>query len=71
MRAPHRVRPNTDNDTSEFRVNEDPGRLDQALVRMLGPAGEKLPAEMKWLSVTHKSFDHGRRGFNDRLAFLG
>ena len=25
----------------------------------------------QWLAVTHKSFDHGRRGFNDRLAFLG
>lgn len=25
----------------------------------------------QWLAVTHKSFDHARRGFNDRLAFLG
>jgi len=25
----------------------------------------------QWLALTHKSFDHGRRGFNDRLAFLG
>ncbi|KAJ8125564.1 hypothetical protein O1611_g8075 [Lasiodiplodia mahajangana] len=30
-----------------------------------------LPDELKWLAVTHKSFDQGRRGFNDRLAFLG
>ena len=30
-----------------------------------------LSEETKWLAVTHKSFDHGRRGFNDRLAFLG
>ncbi len=30
-----------------------------------------LSDETKWLCVTHKSFDHGRRGFNDRLAFLG
>lgn len=30
-----------------------------------------LSDETKWLAVTHKSFDHGRRGFNDRLAFLG
>lgn len=30
-----------------------------------------LTDEVKWLAVTHKSFDHGRRGFNDRLAFLG
>ena len=26
---------------------------------------------LQWLAVTHKSFDHARRGFNDRLAFLG
>ncbi len=25
----------------------------------------------QWLAITHKSFDHARRGFNDRLAFLG
>ena len=30
-----------------------------------------LTEETKWLAVTHKSFDHGRRGFNDRLAYLG
>lgn len=30
-----------------------------------------LSDEVKWLAVTHKSFDQGRRGFNDRLAFLG
>ncbi|KAK3066442.1 hypothetical protein LTS18_001719 [Coniosporium uncinatum] len=39
---------------------------------MLGNGGEKvLTDEVKWLAITHKSFDHGRRGFNDRLAFLG
>lgn len=27
--------------------------------------------KVQWLAVTHKSFDHARRGFNDRLAFLG
>ena len=30
-----------------------------------------LTEEVKWLAVTHKSFDHGKRGYNDRLAFLG
>lgn len=30
-----------------------------------------LSDEVKWLAVTHKSFDHGRRGFNDRLAYIG
>lgn len=71
MRAPHRVRPSTDFDASDFPVNEDPRKLDEVLHKMLGHSGYKLPEEVKWLSVTHKSFDHGRRGFNDRLAFLG
>ncbi|KAJ6155732.1 hypothetical protein N7470_006298 [Penicillium chermesinum] len=56
----------------EYRVNEDPAVLDQFYVRLLGDGGEKvLQDELKWLAVTHKSFDQGRRGFNDRLAFLG
>lgn len=39
---------------------------------MLGEDGDKmLSEEVKWLAVTHKSFDQGRRGFNDRLAFIG
>lgn len=25
----------------------------------------------QWQSLTHKSFDHGRRPFNDKLAYLG
>ena len=27
--------------------------------------------DWQWLAITHKSFDHARQGFNDRLAFLG
>jgi len=55
-----------------FEVNNDPLKLDEMYRRMLGPNGEKLLSdEVKWLAVTHKSFDHGRRGFNDRLAYLG
>jgi large subunit ribosomal protein L15 len=55
-----------------FKVNEDPKRVDDAYKRMLGADGDKmLSEEVKWLAVTHKSFDHGRRGFNDRLAYLG
>jgi hypothetical protein len=39
---------------------------------MLGPGGDKvLGDEVKWLAVTHKSFQHGKQGFNDRLAYLG
>ena len=56
----------------EFPVNSDPKLLDQFYVTMLGNDGDKLLSEeVKWLAVTHKSFDQGRRGFNDRLAFLG
>ncbi|KAL2754762.1 hypothetical protein ACRALDRAFT_2107447 [Sodiomyces alcalophilus JCM 7366] len=57
---------------SVWSVNSDPKKLDQMYVRLLGRDGDKLlPEEIKWLAVTHKSFDYGRRGFNDRLAFLG
>ena len=53
-------------------MNEDPRKLDDMYIKMLGPNGDKvLTDEVKWLAVTHKSFAHGRRGFNDRLAFLG
>lgn len=70
MVAPFRIRPQASGGI--FKVNEDPRRLDDAYVRMLGPGGDKvLGDEVKWLAVTHKSFDHGRRGFNDRLAYLG
>jgi large subunit ribosomal protein L15 len=70
MMAPFRVRPEARGGV--FKVNEDPKRLDDAYIRMLGPGGDKvLGDEVKWLAVTHKSFDHGRRGFNDRLAYLG
>lgn len=55
-----------------FTVNEDPEKLDEVLTRVLGTYGDRmLTEEVKWLTVTHKSFDHGRRGFNDRLAYLG
>jgi large subunit ribosomal protein L15 len=56
----------------QIKVNSDPKKLDQVYVRFLGPGGDQmLKEETKWLAVTHKSFDHARRGFNDRLAFLG
>lgn len=69
-KAPFRLRYNPNR--PEFHVNEDPAVLDQFFIRFLGNGGEKLLSdEVKWLAVTHKSFDQGRRGFNDRLAFLG
>ncbi|KAJ5796926.1 uncharacterized protein N7518_005466 [Penicillium psychrosexuale] len=55
-----------------FHVNSDPLLLDRFYIRLFGNGGDKLLSdETKWLAVTHKSFDQGRRGFNDRLAFLG
>ncbi|CAE7186777.1 hypothetical protein CFE70_006502 [Pyrenophora teres f. teres 0-1] len=70
MVAPFRIRPLAKG--GEFKVNEDPKRLDDAYIRMLGPGGDKvLGDEVKWLAVTHKSFEHGKQGFNDRLAYLG
>lgn len=53
-------------------VNEDPALLDAMYNRFLGPHGDKmLPDEIKWLAITHKSFDYARRGFNTRLAYYG
>ncbi|XXH00105.1 hypothetical protein Hte_006447 [Hypoxylon texense] len=72
MKAPFSPHITKDPSRSQWRVNEDPKKLDDALNRFLGRDGERiLPDELKWLAVTHKSFDQGRRGFNDRLAFLG
>ena len=70
MTAPFRTKPHVLN--NEFHVNSDPEKLDRVLVGILGDGGDKmLTEEVKWLAVTHKSFDHGRRGYNDRLAFYG
>ncbi|CAG8981966.1 hypothetical protein HYALB_00004829 [Hymenoscyphus albidus] len=55
-----------------WECNSDPERLDRFYANFLGPGGENvLTEELKWLAITHKSFDQGRRGFNDRLAFFG
>lgn len=61
-----------DSKRRDYPVNSDPKLLDQFYIRFFGDDGDKvLSDEVKWLAVTHKSFDQGRRGFNDRLAFLG
>ena len=71
MTAPFRSKPPTFK-PNDFAINEDPERLDKVYVEVLGKNGDKvLSEEVKWLAITHKSFDHGRRGYNDRLAFLG
>ena len=70
MTAPYRIRPLPQGGV--FKVNEDPRKLDEVYMRMLGRDGEKvLTDEVKWLAITHKSFEHGAQGFNDRLAYLG
>lgn len=70
MTMPFRIRPKPKN--NEWRCNDDPRRLDAMYTLLLGTDGPKmLSEEVKWLAVTHKSFDQGRRGFNDRLAYFG
>ncbi|KAK3954786.1 ribonuclease-III-like-domain-containing protein [Pseudoneurospora amorphoporcata] len=56
----------------QWMVNSDPTKLDAFYEAFLGQGGARmLSDETKWLAVTHKSFDYGRRGYNTRLAFLG
>ena len=70
MTAPFRSKPPVEE--NEFPVNDSQEILDKAYERILGKGGDKmLTEEVKWLAITHKSFDHGRRGYNDRLAFFG
>ncbi|KAL4883028.1 ribonuclease-III-like-domain-containing protein [Aspergillus karnatakaensis] len=69
-KAPFSIR--FDTNRREFPVNQNPAVLNQFYIDFLGEGGDQvLSDEVKWLAVTHKSFDQGRRGFNDRLAFLG
>jgi len=57
---------------SVWKCNDRPEILDAMYKRFLGPGGDTmLPDEIKWLAITHKSFDQGRRGFNTRLAYYG
>ncbi|KAN0099483.1 Ribonuclease-III-like domain containing protein [Hyaloscypha variabilis] len=70
MKAPYRWR--IKNPAAEWKCNDDPAVLDNFYNNFLGRGGDQmLTEEVKWLAITHKSFDQGRRGFNDRLAFLG
>lgn len=70
LKMPVRIRPTDPN--KNWECNSDPKRLDRFYKNFLGPGGDKLLSdEVKWLAITHKSFEQGARGFNDRLAFLG
>ncbi|KAF6823522.1 RNAse III domain-containing protein [Colletotrichum plurivorum] len=72
MKAPFSPHITKDPRRSKWTVNEDPKKLDAMYERLLGRNGDRLlPEEVKWLAVTHKSFDQGRRGFNDKLAYIG
>lgn len=72
MYAPVRILKNFSTPSEVFQVNTSSSVLNEAYVNVLGNGGDEvLPEEVKWLAVTHKSFDHGRRGYNDRLALLG
>lgn len=72
MKAPFSLQQPKDPRRSVWRVNADPARLDRMYDKLLGrEVARGLPEELKWLAVTHKSFDNGRRGFNTRLAFFG
>ncbi|KIX07456.1 uncharacterized protein Z518_02109 [Rhinocladiella mackenziei CBS 650.93] len=65
MKTPVRTRP----ERPTLKINTDQRKLDHAYMNFSGRDGHKLLSEeTKWLAVTSKSFDHGRRGFNDRLA---
>ena len=67
---PVRIRPRPKN--NEWTCNEDPKKLDAMYRRLFGGEGDSmLSDEVKWLAITHKSFDQGRRGFNDCLAYFG
>ncbi|RFU31530.1 hypothetical protein B7463_g4811, partial [Scytalidium lignicola] len=70
MTAP--FHPRIKDPSKAYECNSDPVKLDRMYSTFLGRGGDKLLTdEIKWLAITHKSFDQGRRGFNDRLAFLG
>jgi len=70
MKAPYPIR--LADPAKKWECNSDPALLDKFYIRFLGRGGDQmLTEEVKWLAITHKSFDQGRRGFNDRLAYMG
>ncbi|TAQ83971.1 hypothetical protein B7494_g7697 [Chlorociboria aeruginascens] len=72
MKAPFTIGKKRIEDTESWRCNEDPARLDNFYIKFLGRGGDRvLTEDVKWLAITHKSFDQGRRGYNDKLAFFG
>jgi large subunit ribosomal protein L15 len=54
----------------EWVVNESPEKLDRFYCKLFW-GHTLLSEETRWLAVTHKTFDHGKRGYNDRLSYFG
>jgi large subunit ribosomal protein L15 len=50
--------------------NDDPRLLHDMYDRLIGNHN-LLSEETRWLAITHKSFDQGKRGYNDRLSYFG
>lgn len=73
MTAPFPSKARNRND--DYPCNEDPELLDNVLEAVVGTSVRGtdffLEEEIKWLAVTHKSYQHGTVGMNDRMALLG
>ncbi|SMQ53712.1 unnamed protein product [Zymoseptoria tritici ST99CH_1A5] len=75
MKMPVRLRPEPSQPV--WVINRDEEKVNAVFDAFLGPLAGKqkgrelLDEETKWLTLTHKSFEHGRQGFNARLSFLG
>jgi large subunit ribosomal protein L15 len=70
MQMPFRIR--QVDKKNVWRCNDDPRKVADFYNRFLGQGGESmLNEETRWLAITHKSYDQGRRGFNDRLSYMG
>lgn len=76
MQMPFRLRPMPNQPV--WKVNDSVELVDSAYDRFIGQAAGRgtkgkdvLPEEIKWQALTHKSFDQGRRPYNDKLAYLG
>lgn len=67
---PQRRAPFPTRNPRPFAVNDDPARLNEVYTTLLG-RDMGLTDEVKWQAVTHKSFDHGRQPFNEKLAIYG
>lgn len=54
-----------------YIVNDNPKMLDAMYKDLFGADEFGLENGLKWQAVTHKSFDHGRQPYNEKLALMG